>query len=115
MIMLHIAPTKLANGDVTSYAKSPLLCHYSSDEWAMIAEEEREEMGLTFSNDGEFWMCFDDFKTEFQRLEICYLGPDTLVEGDDITAKWEGKLMEGAWRRRVNAGGCANYKGGSHN
>ena len=65
-------------------------------------------MGLTFSNDGEFWMSFTDFSKEFQRLEICYLGPDTLVEGDD---KWEAKLMEGSWKKRVNAGGCANYKG----
>ena len=49
------------------------------------------------------------FQREFQRLEICYLGPDTLVESDDIGAKWEGCLMEGSWKRRVNAGGCSNY------
>ena len=58
-------------------------------------------------------MAFDDFKTEFQRLEICYLGPDTLEAGDDgdiadSCRKWEGRLMEGAWKRNVNAGGCAN-------
>ena len=33
----------------------------SSDEWNAISEEEREEMGLSFENDGEFWMCYDDF------------------------------------------------------
>ena len=53
-------------------------------------------------------MSFNDFKDEFQRLEICYLGPDSLAEGDD---KWQGQLMEGGWKRRVNAGGCANYRG----
>ena len=34
----------------------------------MISEEEKEEMGLTFSNDGEFWMCFDDFKVSYNCL-----------------------------------------------
>jgi len=59
-------------------------------------------------------MSFDDFVSNFQRLEICYLGPDTLAiatEDDDDDPdqhKWEGSLFEGGWKRRVNAGGCRN-------
>ena len=55
-------------------------------------------------------MSYEDFKTEFQRLEVCYLGPDTLAEGDEVKPKFEGALMEGAWKRNVNSGGCANYR-----
>ena len=59
-------------------------------------------------------MSFEDWKTEFQRCEICYLGPDTLLEEDDgtmvqVLSMWEGDLHEGSWRKRVNAGGCRNY------
>lgn len=59
-------------------------------------------------------MAFDDFKTEFQRLEVCYLGPDTLLDDDegeiaDACRKWEGQLMDGGWKSRVNAGGCKNF------
>ena len=59
-------------------------------------------------------MSFDDWVNEFQRVEICYLGPDTLLDEDegelaDQLAKWEGNLNTGSWRRRVNAGGCRNY------
>jgi len=85
-----------------------------SEEWNFIPEDAREEMGLTFSHDGEFWMTFDDFKSNFQRCEICYLGPDSGVEGLDEAAeeqinKWESTLCEGSWMRNVNAGGCKNY------
>ena len=59
-------------------------------------------------------MTFDDFKTNFQRCEICYLGPDSEVEGleegaEDQINKWESTLCEGSWIRNVNAGGCKNY------
>merc|ERR1712002_663386 len=88
-----------------------------SEEWQYIPEEEREEMGLTFSHDGEFWMTFQDFKTEFQRLEICMLGPDSRASdgdnlGDDIESeigRWHGIIHESGWKRNVNAGGCRNF------
>ncbi len=41
-------------------------------------------------------------------MEICYLGPDSMMPGQEEEA-WECKLMEGAWKRNVNAGGCRNY------
>lgn len=28
---------------------------FRSDEWQLIPEEERSEMGMTFDDDGEFW------------------------------------------------------------
>ena len=58
---------------------------------------------------------FRDFVNNFQRLDICYLGPDSLSD-DRKTGrmKWEGTLFEGSWRRRVNAGGCRNYLSQCH-
>lgn len=54
-------------------------------------------------------MTFTDFHENFQRMEICYLGPDSLIPGMEQEDAWECKLMEGAWKRNVNAGGCRNY------
>lgn len=30
-------------------------CFCRSQEWKLISEQQRQEMGLTFDNDGEFW------------------------------------------------------------
>lgn len=82
-----------------------------SQEWMMVPQEEKQAVGLTFEHDGEFWMSYADFAKEFEKLEICYLGPDSLAERERKAGKkkWEGILFEGSWRKRVNAGGCRNY------
>ncbi|XP_046375985.1 calpain-B-like isoform X5 [Haliotis rufescens] len=81
-----------------------------SQEWSLISPEEKEEMGLTFDDDGEFWMAFSDFKENFTKLEICNLGPDSLDEADlGNKKKWEVNIQHADWKRRVNAGGCRNY------
>ena len=56
-----------------------------------------------------FRMSFKDFSTHFQRLEICHLGPEAL-EGEERSI-WVSQLMQGAWKKKVNAGGCRNYPG----
>lgn len=84
-----------------------------SPEWRFIPDHEKEELGLTFDVDGEFWMSFQDFKKYFTRLEICNLNPDSLTE-DDLNAgkkKWEMSVFEGEWVRGVTAGGCRNFLG----
>ncbi|KAL5008174.1 hypothetical protein ScPMuIL_013755 [Solemya velum] len=82
-----------------------------SEEWNFIPQETREEVGLTFDDDGEFWMSFKDWSNNFEKLEICNLSPDALDEGDDPSGKkrWETKSESGEWIPRVNAGGCRNY------
>ncbi|XP_076636729.1 calpain-A-like isoform X2 [Colletes latitarsis] len=82
-----------------------------SPEWRFISDNEKEELGLTFDVDGEFWMSFQDFKQYFTQLEICNLNPDSLTE-DDLNAgkkKWEMSVFEGEWVRGVTAGGCRNF------
>ncbi|CAH1777842.1 unnamed protein product [Owenia fusiformis] len=80
----------------------------SSEEWQFVPDDEKEELGLSKEYDGEFWMSYEDFSTNFMRLEICNLGPDSL-EDDDGNTRWEMTLQEGSWRRRSSAGGCRNY------
>ncbi|KPJ17644.1 Calpain-A [Papilio machaon] len=40
-----------------------------SPEWRFIPESEKEELGLTFDDDGEFWMSFKDFVNHFSRWQ----------------------------------------------
>lgn len=72
-----------------------ILKYYSSSEWNRISTGEKEKLGLTFEEDGEFWyenyyktstftttnyfvfdffrMQFEDFVAEFTDLSICHL------------------------------------------
>jgi calpain len=78
-----------------------------SPEWQAVAAAEKEELGLTFDHDGEFWMSYKDFVSNYQRLEIVFLGPDSLQDAD-AGRSYHSSLFEGAWKRKVNAGGCRN-------
>uniref|UniRef100_A0A0B7AEW7 Calpain-3 n=1 Tax=Arion vulgaris TaxID=1028688 RepID=A0A0B7AEW7_9EUPU len=81
-----------------------------SREWSLLSEAEKKELGLNFEDDGEFWMSFQDFTSNFHKLEICNLGPDSLDEEDlQNKKKWETFKVHESWIRRVNAGGCRNY------
>ncbi|XP_069957254.1 uncharacterized protein [Cherax quadricarinatus] len=83
-----------------------------SPEWQFIPPEEKEEIGLTFEHDGEFWMSFKDFLRNFTMLELTNLNPDSLDDEDIAGAvkhKWEMSVFEGAWIRGSTAGGCRNF------
>ncbi|XP_075987932.1 calpain-A-like isoform X3 [Anticarsia gemmatalis] len=83
-----------------------------SPEWRYIPDSEKEEMGLNFDDDGEFWMSYQDFSHHFSRVEICNLNPDSLDPEEcpeGCTKKWEMSVFEGEWVRGVTAGGCRNY------
>jgi len=80
-----------------------------SQEWQYIPEGEKQELGLTFESDGEFWMSFQDFMKNFNRLEVCNLDPDSLDDDLRGTGKrWDANVFEGSWLRGVTAGGCRN-------
>ncbi|XP_067828278.1 calpain-5-like isoform X2 [Heptranchias perlo] len=42
-----------------------------SEEWKQISKGERERMGVTVRDDGEFWMTFHDFSVYFTDLVVC--------------------------------------------
>ncbi|CAO1383373.1 unnamed protein product [Diamesa hyperborea] len=82
-----------------------------SPEWRYIPEHTKEEIGLTFDHDGEFWMSFRDFLKFFDRIEICNLSPDSLSEEQEtgVKKKWEMSTFEGEWTEGISAGGCRNF------
>uniref|UniRef100_A0A1B0GLJ6 Calpain catalytic domain-containing protein n=1 Tax=Lutzomyia longipalpis TaxID=7200 RepID=A0A1B0GLJ6_LUTLO len=82
-----------------------------SPEWRYIPDHVKEQIGLNFDVDGEFWMSFKDFLTHFDRVELCNLSPDSLSD-DQVSRgkkKWEMSVFEGEWTPGVTAGGCRNF------
>ncbi|XP_055745461.1 calpain-2 catalytic subunit-like [Salvelinus fontinalis] len=78
----------------------------NSSEWYHVSDEDRARL-INTSEDGEFWMSFSDFLSQYSRLEICNLTPDTLSE--DEYQNWALNKFEGAWRKGSTAGGCRNF------
>uniref|UniRef100_A0A3P9HBS9 Calpain 5a n=1 Tax=Oryzias latipes TaxID=8090 RepID=A0A3P9HBS9_ORYLA len=84
----------------------------SSEEWKKVSKSEREKMGVTVDDDGEFWMTFDDFLTNFTDLILCRLINTSYLS---LHKTWEEVVVRGSWRRhdeplRDRAGGCSNNK-----
>ena len=78
-----------------------------SREWRSIPNHKQRELGLTFEDDGEFYMSFRDFLKFFGELEICHLTPDS-VSSEDNRKKFEVFHFYGKWEFGSTAGGCGN-------
>ena len=59
----------------------------------------REQIRFELSDDGKFWMSFDDFVDEFSKVSVCLLPTDMSLDME-IHSKWAGK----------SAGGCPNNR-----
>uniref|UniRef100_A0A7E4VCX7 Calpain catalytic domain-containing protein n=1 Tax=Panagrellus redivivus TaxID=6233 RepID=A0A7E4VCX7_PANRE len=87
----------------------------NSSEWRSVPSDVKQDMGLTFAHDGEFWMSYQDFMRNFEKLEICNLGPDVMQEVKEMTGvqaghhTWAVNSHDGSWRKGQTAGGCRNY------
>lgn len=79
----------------------------NSREWDVIDKEEKKRLTQNALDDGEFWMEFEDFKSNYDKVEICNLTPDALT--DSTARKWEVNMFEGNWIRGSTAGGCRNF------
>ncbi|XP_066516969.1 calpain-9 [Hoplias malabaricus] len=79
----------------------------NSREWSVVDKSEKVRLLENATDDGEFWMEFEDFKANYDRVEICNLTPDSLT--DDTKIKWDVNMLEGSWTRGSTAGGCRNY------
>merc|ERR1712106_838711 len=66
----------------------------------------KENLGITFEDDGEFWMSYKDFLKQFDQLEITNLTPDALDSHNAF--KWEVSTFKAAWIAGETAGGCRN-------
>ncbi|XP_066282225.1 calpain-3-like isoform X2 [Branchiostoma lanceolatum] len=88
-----------------------------SEKWDLLSSEQKAKLNtdddgdLNFGDDGEFWMDFEDWRTNFTRLEICNLPPDAMQEDDPKKKKmkWVTSLQEGKWQKGATAGGCRNF------
>ncbi|XP_055014496.1 calpain-9 [Boleophthalmus pectinirostris] len=81
----------------------------NSREWNYVDRAEKNRILQNSTDDGEFWMEFEDFKRNYDTVEICNMTPDAL--SDDTKRHWEVNLFEGSWIRGATAGGCRNYIG----
>ncbi|XP_029372612.1 calpain-5a [Echeneis naucrates] len=84
----------------------------SSEEWQRVSKSEREKIGVTVQDDGEFWMTFDDFIANFTDLILCRLINTSYLS---LHKTWEEAVMQGSWSRHDDpllnrAGGCVNNK-----
>lgn len=79
----------------------------NSREWNYVDRAEKTRILQNSTDDGEFWMEFEDFKRHYDTAEICNMTPDALT--DDTKRHWEVNLFEGSWIRGATAGGCRNY------
>ena len=46
--------------------------------WDSVSAEERRKFKFHKSDDGEFWMSYDDFFNNFDVLQLCHCRPDSL-------------------------------------
>ncbi|XP_037545941.1 calpain-9 [Nematolebias whitei] len=79
----------------------------NSREWDYVDKAEKNRILQISSDDGEFWMEFEDFKKNYDKVEICNMTPDALNE--DVKRHWDVNVFEGNWIRGSTAGGCRNF------
>lgn len=112
VIILLILYRLLIRQYLINQQRSSAYCR--SPEWQFIPEDEKEEVGLTFDRDGEFWMSFRDFSAQYSRLEIVNLNADSLEEEElsgDHSKRWSANEFAGNWVKGASAGGCRNHLG----
>nr|XP_022343064.1 calpain-5-like [Crassostrea virginica]XP_022343065.1 calpain-5-like [Crassostrea virginica] len=77
-----------------------------SAEWKKVSDGEKKELGLTFADNGEFWMSFEDFCRYFTSIDICHMINTSLIS---LSKTWKEDVVEGEWKRN-RCGGCANNR-----
>ncbi|XP_041352428.1 calpain-5-like [Gigantopelta aegis] len=78
-----------------------------SPEWNKISKSDREKIGLTFQDDGEFWMTFEDFCKYFVQVCVCRTVNTSFLS---LTRTWHEGLAHGQWKNPDRAGGCFNNR-----
>ena len=81
---------------------------FRDDEWRRITDSQKRALGLTFDNDGEFYMNFNrDFLRYFGEVEIVHKTPGKMMADQGSEIKYEVMYFQGAWDSNT-AGGCGN-------
>nr|AAD34600.1 lens-specific calpain Lp82 [Sus scrofa] len=76
-------------------------------DWSFVDKDEKARLQHQVTEDGEFWMSYDDFIYHFTKLEICNLTADAL-ESDKLQT-WTVSVNEGRWVRGCSAGTGRNF------
>ena len=77
-----------------------------AEEWNQLSKEEKDNLNISFRDDGEWWMSFKDFVKHFDQLEICNVSPEMMAGCDDESAVWHINQFDGEWIGGETAGGC---------
>ncbi|CAG8663041.1 10485_t:CDS:2, partial [Scutellospora calospora] len=77
-----------------------------SPKWNDISNSNRKQLGFTIADDGDFWMSFQDFISNFSTLTICRCINTSLLT---FGRRWHGVMFRGEWSiENETAGGCIN-------
>ncbi|KAJ8980043.1 hypothetical protein NQ317_007199 [Molorchus minor] len=82
----------------------------SSATWDLIEEDTKQQM-LRIKDDGEFWMQFEDFISNYTMLEFCHPNPASLRTAQKEMQHWKSFMIDGAWVAKVTSGGLPNKRG----
>ncbi|XP_073527911.1 calpain-13-like [Phyllobates terribilis] len=66
--------------------------------WNELRAGDRQRLQKIDDDDGEFWMCWEDFIKEFSKLIICNQVPDFYDWGDQ-DKKWYRKMFRSRWTK----------------
>ncbi|KAK3578630.1 hypothetical protein CHS0354_002205 [Potamilus streckersoni] len=77
-----------------------------SPEWKKVSESQKKEMGLTFDDNGEFWMSFEDFCKYFTSMDICHT---INLSFFSLKKTWREGKVKGTWKQPDRCGGCGNH------
>ncbi|KAG9464376.1 hypothetical protein GDO78_020046 [Eleutherodactylus coqui] len=83
-----------------------------SEEWKKVSRREREKLGVTVDDDGEFWMSWEDFCSHFTDITLCRRVNTHLLSTQKT---WKEESAFSAWKQhddplKDRSGGCPNYK-----
>jgi len=80
----------------------------NDSEWRKISHQDKQRLGLTFNNDGEFYMNFNrDFIKYFGEVEIVHKTPEKMLQEQKSSTKYDVMYFQGEWTSQT-AGGCGN-------
>ncbi|CAL1530828.1 unnamed protein product, partial [Lymnaea stagnalis] len=65
-----------------------------------LSPEMRHDLEFTDKDDGEFWISFEDFATNFDEIQLCHLYPEAFIDQLADSKKkqqWIATVYHGSW------------------
>ncbi|XP_041428675.1 calpain-5 isoform X2 [Xenopus laevis] len=83
-----------------------------SEEWNKVSRSEKAALGLTVEDDGEFWMTFEDWCSNFSHADVCWILNTSYLS---CYKTWHKEEVHGTWSKNTDpllnrSGGCFNHK-----